>query len=231
MPKGWQVTSNEYGTAPPDWHTDAPKAGYVVRGSSGVDTFSIYFLPGDWIGIRKRLNSEPRHTYWEGILVGDGLVTITASSHNRFHDEFQLASSWRMTPSLTNGGFGRSEELFLGRRKLVDATAQTLVRRHCRTSDEFVEAAHSLLVLGVPAKSVFLRAVREAPEMDQQLFCSALGHFGGTDAIYALCDVLADPRISDYTRKYAAMALRNKVGPELLPAFRAAARQVRQSPR
>jgi hypothetical protein len=228
LPQGWAVTGTTPAATPPDWHTDSLKAGFAVSGRNGPQTFTIYFLPADWIGIRKVPNAAPRHTYWEGILVGDGLVTITASSDLWFHEGFQRNSPWRSTPSLTNGGFWRTQQVFFGRRKAIDATALALVHQHCRTPAEFAEAAHSLVVLGVPAKSVFLRAAREVEGMGKDLFCSALGRIGGADAVDAICDVLADPRVPDHQRMYAAMALGHQaVGPGVLPALRAAARQMK----
>jgi hypothetical protein len=226
LPQGWVVTGTETAVTPPDWHSDQPRAGFAVKGKNGTDTFTVYFLPRDWVGIRKVPNTAPRHTYWEGILTDGSVLTITSSTDREFPREFEKASPWRSTPSIANGASDEAHRVFRGRRARVDAAAVALVRKHCKTPAEFAEAAHSLIVLGVPARSVFLRAVREVDDMEKELFCGALGHFTGPDVIDALCTVLADPRIRDYTRKYAVYALRGRTGPKVLSALRAASCQI-----
>jgi hypothetical protein len=226
LPRGWVVTGTAAAVTPPDWHSDEPRAGFVVKGKNGTDTFTVYFLPRNWVGIRKVPNTAPRQTYWEGILTDGSVLTITSSTDLQFPLQFEKASPWRSTPSIVNGGFDEAQRVFRGRRARVDSAAAALVRRHCKTPAEFAEAAHSLVVLGVPARSVFLRAVREVVDPEKELFCSALGHFDGSDVIDALCTVIADPRIRDYTRKYAVYALRGRTGPKVVSALRAASCQI-----
>ena len=93
----------------------------------------------------------------------------------------------------------------------------------CVSPQEFAAAAHSLIVLGVPAKSVFIRAAKEVAGGDKDLFCSALGLIGGAEPIGILCDVAADEHMPDQQRSYAAMALRghldSRIGPVMTKAL------------
>jgi hypothetical protein len=227
LPDGWTITKTSAGVTPSDWETSTPKAGFLIEaGDSNGATAQVFILPRDWIGIRKLKNQAPRTCYWEGILVGDTYKTITASSDDkiqeRVHDLFGRGSM--STPSLVNSGFDQAMEIFKDKCKEADQTAQALIKDHCNTPKEFTEAAHSLIVLGVPAKSVFLRAARDVESDDKDLFCSALGYIGGEEAIGVLCDIVVDERVPDYRRKYAVMALDGhtdkRIGPALVKALK-----------
>src|SRR6266536_570927 len=76
LPLGWSVTRTQPGSTPDDWENSSPRVGFLVEGSNGKDTFRVWFLPRDWVGIRKLPNKAPRTCYWEGILVGDHYKTI-----------------------------------------------------------------------------------------------------------------------------------------------------------
>src|SRR5262249_26042663 len=91
----------------------------------------------------------------------------------------------------------------------------------------FAEAAHSLVVLGVPARGVLLRAAREVQGKDKDYFCSALGSMGGEDAIEVLCEVVADAKVEDQQRKRAAMALDGQRGNRIGPALQKALLEIR----
>jgi hypothetical protein len=51
LPDSWSITRTRAGVNPPDWHTMAPTAGFLVEGGSRKDSLHIWFLPLDWIGI------------------------------------------------------------------------------------------------------------------------------------------------------------------------------------
>jgi hypothetical protein len=229
LPPGWKVTTTRAKCTPDDWETDSPKAGFLVEGGDGLSTFRIWFLPRDWIGIRKLPNNAPRTCYWEGILVGSEYKTITFASDetfcNRVHNLFREGS--QSTPSLCNSGYDTALDIFRGKLAAADRTAQALIKKHCKTPEQFAEAAHSLVVLGVPAKTVFLLAARQVRGMDRDLFCSTLGLMGGKDAIGVLCDLVADARLEDQRRKYAAMALAGRTDRRIGPALHTAVKQMR----
>jgi hypothetical protein len=226
LPAGYRITGTAARAAPPDWHANEPKTGFLVEGVGGGKAFRICFLPRDWVGIRKRPNDAPLTCYWEGILDGQRYKTIAAGD-----DAFQerarhlLGETWG-TPSLVNGGYHSAMEVFRGRQEEATRAAQALVKKHCRTPEELAEAAHSLVVLGVPAKGVFLRAAREVPGRDKDFVCGALGLLGGADAIGALCAVVADASQADLTRKYVAVALDGHVDRRIGPALHKAVKEL-----
>jgi hypothetical protein len=227
LPAGFRITRTAVVDSAPDWHSDEPKAGFLVEAGDRDKTVRICFLPRDWIGIRKQHNEAPRTCYWEGIRDGDRYKTITAGN-----DEFQRRvgdlpgqMAWR-TPSLRNGGYGDAARMFHGRQDEVDRATQALVEKHCKTYEEFAEAAHSLIVLGVPAKAVFLRAAREVEGLDKDLFCGALGDLGGDDAIGVLCEIVADAKQEDMRRKYAAVALEDRFDKRIGPALHQAIKEL-----
>ncbi len=223
LPPGWQITAASAETSPPDWHTDNPKAGLLVEGRSGTDTFRIWFLPRDWIGIRKVRNQAPRTClcYWQGVLKGDRYKTITAAP-----DSFQQQIDRKLgmtTPSLVNaGGWEDALKLFRGRRQAADEAAVSLIRQYCHTPEEFTEAAHSLVVLGVPARNVYLWAAVVTPSAERDIYYSVLGEVGDREAIGLLCRVVADARLYDGERKYAVMALDRHADERIAPALRRA---------
>jgi hypothetical protein len=230
LPAGWKVTRTQANVTPEDWETFMPRAGFLVEGSNGKDTFRIWFVPRDWVGIRK-LPSKPRGPFYrEGILLGTYCKTITAASDGTFcaRARHLFAPNSRSTPSLCNGGYYEAMKIFRGKFDQADRTARELIQRHCKTPEQFAEAAHSLVVLGVPARTVFLRAAREVQGMDRDLFCSVLGSMGGKDAIGVLCELVTDARLEDQRRKYAAMALRHHTDRRIGPALHTALKQLRE---
>jgi hypothetical protein len=229
LPQGWAITKTLAGTTPPDWHTDVPTAGFLVEASDGQDVLRIWFLPLDWIGIRKVKNQAAYTTYWQGILAGERYKTITFSSKSA-HQEWvsQLSPGSRLsTPCLTNSGFSQAMKIFGNQIADAERRTQALIAKHCRTPEDFHEAAGSLVILGVPAKSVFLRAARAAAGFYTDFFYSTLGLMGGDDAIALLCEIVADARLEEGGRKYAVYALRQHQDPRIAPALHAALRQMR----
>jgi hypothetical protein len=227
LPEGWTVTQVIPGSAPADWFTATPRAGVRVEAGNGTESADVWFLPVDWIGIRKRSNRAPRTTYWEGILGNDRCKTITETVVNSFPERVQGLFHRNMTtPSLVNGGYRAAERNFEGRFEKADERAQALIAKHATTPAEFAEAAHSLLVLGVPAKSVFVRAAQEVKTMDRDLFVSVLGAMGGADSFDTLAAILTDPTVPDQRRKYAALSLGKSIDNRAGPALHTALQQM-----
>jgi hypothetical protein len=225
LPADWKITTVQRGSIPPDWVSTDSAGGLLVQGENDKSSFHIWFLPRDWIGIRKYSGrTGPGICFWEGILDGGTFKTITYSTDTMFYERV-----WRLeglsTLTLTNGGFERSLNIFKGRLEEMDRTASGLIRKHCKTAEEFAYAAKWLVMLGVPARSVLRRAAREVESMDRDFFCSVLGHIGDRDCIGVLCELVADPRLEDERKKYAVMALRNARDDRVVPALMAALKQ------
>src|SRR5262249_47727352 len=89
-------------------------------------------------------------------------------------------------------------------------------RRHCRTKKELGEAANSLIVLGVPSRTVMLKAIHElrAEDITHGLkmdgIYDVLGDMGDAESIEALCD-----RLRQVPSKYIVYALAGKSHPKL----------------
>jgi len=130
------------------------------------------------------------------------------------------------TPSLCNGGHWAAERLFGYHSEKTDRIAAELVTRHCRSGQELGEAANSLIVLGVPSRTVMLKALRELRRGD-------ITHGLGMDGIYHVLGDMADPEcvevLCDQLRsipsKYIVYALRGKSHAKLGPALHEALRQ------
>jgi hypothetical protein len=226
LPSGWSVTKTRAGVTPSDWETNDSKAGFLVEGNNGNGaTFQIFILPRDWIGIRRLENQAPKACYWEGILVGETYKTIAASTDKDFQACVQdLFGKRSMSTASLNDEFEVAMEIFKSKGTQADETAQALINEHCNTADEFEEAAHSLISLGVPAKRVFMRGARETRGIDRKMFFSALGLIGDDDAIGLLCDIVSDARMDDEVRELAARYLwphsDKRIGPALHKALK-----------
>jgi hypothetical protein len=209
LPPGWSVTRTADKITPPDWHTDDPKAGFLVAGGDGTESFEIYFLPRDWVGIRKLPNRVREGGWGEGVVACDHYQTVTFSSDDKFFRDrvYDLVTRKLHDPYQVDHSDRRADRLARRKEAAADRAAQALVRKHCRTAEEFTEAARSLVALDVPARTVFIRAVREVPDPFKDTYCLALGRLGGEEAVGTLCEVVADPRGPDALRGWAAVAL------------------------
>lgn len=214
LPPGWNIINKQSGVIPSDWYSENDQAGYLVEASRGEDTLlQVCFLPANWIGIRKVPNNALQ-TYWSGILGNQGYKTITSLKDKSMRDQYHFIDKFDhmldpnlSTPSLINGGYYSSREIFKGKFDKANETAKLLVRKHCTSEAELNEAANSLILLGVPAKSVYLQAALQGRTETNSSCISALGYMGGQDCIGVLCDILKNPQQPDLTRKYAAQAL------------------------
>ncbi|MBI3096746.1 MAG: hypothetical protein HYY93_00650 [Planctomycetes bacterium] len=222
---GWEVIASGIGECPEGWRSTDGGSVYRVEAGHGSEKLTFWFVPRDWIGIRT-VQSRAMGSYSDGIYENDLFEVIVDHTDYEWDQKIRNPHLGNSTPSLVNGGF-RSQMLVCGSRlREVDSAAAELVRRHCHGPDELCEAARSLVALGVPARTVFLRAVREVWSMEQHLFSGALGLLGGDDSITALCDLLEDSTQDDENRKYIVYALRGHLHPRIGPALQKSLREV-----
>jgi hypothetical protein len=224
LPKGWSVMRTVSGSTPLDWWTDDPKAGFLVEARKGEQLLQIWFLPRDWVGIRKTPNRAPYTCYWHGILAGDKYKTITFATDDNLQKRVEDLGVF--TPCLTNSGYDRALRIFAGKLDQADARAAELIRKHCRTPPQFNEAMSSLNHLGVPARKVFLDAARRARGEDRSRYTSILGLLGGEEAIGLLCHMASDLQVSASERNYAVLALRRHQDRRIGPALHVALNQM-----
>jgi hypothetical protein len=158
-----------------------------------------------------------RLVYWEGVLMGRDFKTITNTDQVPVQEA--LHGLDMHTPSLVNSGWYEAQKLFKGRMSDVDSRAQALVSHFCKDQSCKDEAAYSLIVLGVPSRTITLDCAEHARE-DAQGFCvSALGYMGGQDSVRVLGDVVSNPMTSPQVQKYAAMSLNSVADPSSGPAL------------
>ncbi len=208
LPPGWSVMRTVSGSTPPDWWTNDPDAGFLVEAQNDKDILQIWFLPLDWVGIRKVPNRACGAVYWQGVLAGEKYKTITFASDDTLQSRVQHLGGHSMsTPCLTNSGYDRALRLFAGKLDRADRVAASLIEQHCRTSDELDEAVFSLNVLGVPSCKLFLRIARQARGPERGRYTSLLGLLGGEEAIGLLCDIATDLQVPAPHRHYAVMDL------------------------
>jgi hypothetical protein len=192
LPEGWTVERSARDVAPDDWYTnDGP--GLFVEGRGPGGTFRIWFVPEDWVGIRKVDARSARSTYWEGVLLGRGYKSLTMGP---VAIQEAVRKLGMQTPSLVNSGWGEAERIWGTRWSLADDKARALIAAHAPDEGSFSEAAHSLVVLGVPARAVLLRAAAEARGEEREFAVSALGHFSGAEVTSALGKAVNDPTCS-----------------------------------
>ncbi|APR82792.1 Hypothetical protein A7982_08141 [Minicystis rosea] len=220
LPPGWAITHAARGVVPDEWISESA-AGFHVEGRSGADVFRIWFLPRDWIGIRKPDPSRRRPNYWDGILANHEVTTITVSTERTIPEAIRAMGL--STPSIVNGGWPEDERIFQGRFDVAEAAALRLVSAHCPDRASKDEAAYSLIVLGIPAGSVFRRAALEGSGDAQSFAISALSYFPGQSSVSTITALLSDKATPDGARGYAAQAAENlashALGPPLLTAL------------
>ncbi len=219
VPQGWSVQWTHLGCSPTDWRSFDDRAGFLVEAGDGTDWLRVWFLPADWIGIRMVENQSWCSCYWERVLKNDHYTMISHASREEYHHRCdRLLDAW--TPSLCNGGRAEAERLFGHHSQATDRVAAELVKRHCHTAVELGEAANSLIVLGVPARSVLLRAIREIrpEEMRYGLgldgIYRVLGDMGDAESVGVLCDCLRER-----PTRYIVGALAGAKHPQLGPAL------------
>jgi len=214
---GWTIRQRLLDRTPDDWDT-LDNRGFEIDGKNEERVFQIWFVPKDWLGIRQSRANRTRLVYWEGVLMGQGFKTITNTDQAPVLEA--LLKLGMHTPSLVNGGWYEAEKLFRDRMSEVDSRAQKLVSRFCKDQSCRDEAAYSLIVLGVPARTITLDCAEHAKREDAQGFCvSALGYLGGADSVRTLGKVISNPLTSPAAQNYAAMSLNLIADPSAGPAL------------
>jgi len=213
LPPGAVITRTERNVVPTGW-TSERASGFLIEGRLGRDGFEIWFLPRDWIGIRKPDPTRARPNYWDGILADDRTLTITISSELTIPDRIRALGL--STPSLNNSGWPAAERTWKDRFAEAEATAEQLIAAHCPDRASRDEAAYSLVVLGVPAASVFRDTALNGSGNAKQFAITALGYFPSSDAnVAAILSVLRDPKTPTLDRGYAAFSAETLAAPVL----------------
>ena len=220
LPPGWSITATSLNKTPDDWYTLDNRA-FEIDGKNNEHVFHIWFLTKDWIGIRKIRATRLRLVYWEGVLMGRDFKAITNTDEIPVQQAIQQLDM--STPSLVNSGWHDAQALFGDRMQEIDSRAQSLVNLFCSDRPCKDEAAYSLIVLGLPARSVTLDCAEHATASAQGFCVSALGNFGGQDSVQVLSSVISNPLTPPQVQKYAAMSLNSiadaSSGPALLKAL------------
>lgn len=220
LPAGSIITATSLNRTPEDWYT-LDSRGFEIDGQHRQHEFRIWFLPRDWIGIRRFAADRPRLVYWEGVLLGSNYKTVTNTDSVPIYEATERLGM--STPSLVNGGWGTAQEIYKDRLPEVAEQAKLLITRFCKDDRCKEEAAYSLIVLGVPAKSITMDCAEHATGRAQEFCVSALGYWKGQDSVRLLERVISSPTSSSRVQNYAAISLDwiadPSAGPTLLKAL------------
>ncbi|MGD0228527.1 MAG: HEAT repeat domain-containing protein [Terriglobia bacterium] len=220
LPAGSIITATSLNRTPEDWYT-MDSRGFEIDGQHGQHEFRIWFLPRDWIGIRRFAADRTRLVYWEGVLLGSNYKTVTNTDSVPIYEAIERLGM--STPSLVNSGWGTAQEIYKDRLPEVAEQAKLLITRFCKDDPCKGEAAYSLIVLGTPAKSVTMDCAEHATGRAQEFCVSALGYWKGKDSVQVLERVISSPASSSRVQNYAAISLDwiadPSVGPTLLRAL------------
>jgi len=220
LPAGSIITATSLNRTPEDWYT-LDSRGFEIDGQQGQDEFRIWFLPRDWIGIRRFAADRPRLVYWEGVLLGSNYKTVTDTDSVPVYEAIERLGM--STPSLVNSGWGTAQEIYKDRLPEVAEQAKLLITRFCKDDRCKEEAAYSLIVLGVPAKGITMDCAEHATGRAQEFCVSALRYWKGQDSVRVLERVISSPTSSSRVQYYAAFSLEQiadpSAGPTLLKAL------------
>lgn len=232
LPAGWSISSTHAATILPEWKSKDQKAGFVVEAKSGSRTMKVCFLPLDWIGIYQSQGKRPAYIGDNILLAGNFKAIIDTNDYqvlNQMHRMFNGA----YTASLLNSEQRIMQSIFAGKETEADQVALSLIKENCHTPAQLVESALSLIRLGVPANSVFIKVLEEARTAaiyETDFFISAVGVLERKKAIDVLCKVVSDPAESDHVRRSAILELNRLdfVGdPKCAPLFTKALKQMK----
>lgn len=207
---GWTVGVPVPGVLLPDWKSyDADQAFSVEAKSAKNKVLKVCFVPADWVGAYIPAGN-PKPNFGDNVLiVGSYKIIFDPAEYDIQQQLYRLPGAG--TASLVNSGAQASKKIFAGKESKVDSTALKLVDQYCKTPKQLVQAAQSLVRLGVPSKSVFAKVLSEARAAagnDTDYFISALAIVGGKDSVAILRKILADAGERDHNRQRAADALR-----------------------
>ena len=225
LPRGWIVKPVGLGRVPDDWRSLDTRI-FEVEGVNGQQAFRVSFVPADWIGIRRPDPRRSRLSPWQGVLqdgqykaLSPGLQFPPFQQLRNVPIYVALTDMGMNLPSLINRGSSDGFALFGSRLAEVDEQTRSLVSRFCTTRECVDEAAYSLIVLGVPARTLTLECAERAAGYAQQACASVLGYWDTPEALSVLNELVARRSTSSETRRYAAWALEQIADPSSGPAL------------
>ncbi len=210
LPKNWKVTGQHAGVIPADWASNDSTAGFLVEAASGSEIAKICFLPVDWTGIITSTEGA-RRAWNEGEILVTGSFKLVIQLHctKQYETMQQLRRIGSgSTASLINSGADMAKKIFGNKPEEIDKKLQLLLSEHCKTPAQLDAAAMSLIMLGVPARSIYLRAANELRNEHTDLFISAMSYVGGKEAAPILLKIFSDPTATDHVRTRALDVLR-----------------------
>jgi len=216
LPAGWVVVRQELNRTPSGWYTTDTR-GFEIEGRNGDQAFHVWILPNDWIGIRR---AKPIRGRWGAEVFGTpNFKAIVDADYPVYHALEPLQKS---SVSLVNGG--QLTQTFRDRMDEVEKKTQELINRYCNDQTCRDEAAYSLIVLGVPARKIFLDCAEHGSGEPQEVCAEALGPMKDAASRQVLERVVSSPATSSATRRAAAYSLQQignaSSGPALLEGLR-----------
>jgi len=216
LPAGWTIVRQELNQTPADWFT-TDRRSFEIEGKNGEQVFHIWILPNDWIGIRR---AKPKRPRWGAEVFRTAqFKAIIDADYPVYH---ALEGLQKGTVSMVNGAV--PIQAFRDRMDEVDSQTQSLVNRLCNDRACRDEAAYSLIVLGVPARAIFLDCAEHGFGEPQESCVSVLKMFKESESRQVLERVVSSPESSSAVQKAAAYSLMEvgdaSSGPALLKALR-----------
>jgi hypothetical protein len=225
LPAGWSVLRTVRSSVPDGWVT-GDGGGTMVEGWKGEVRFRVWFLPRDWIGICPRSAEQVWRRHAFGVQLGERWKCIVLCDDGELVRT--LGRGLGQTASFINSGAHLAMELFGADLAAVDAKARALVEAHCILETDRIGAVDSLLLLGVPAPSLFREEALRGYGETAGRCASALCEFPGRETVEVLSRVVAE-KGNDEVVKPAAMALEFLADRAAGPALMRALRRVRWS--
>ena len=216
LPEGWKVLRTAASSLPDGWVSD-DGGGVLVEGSDGKTRFRAWFLPRAWIGVCPRPPEDVLRRHGGGIQSRDPWkCTILCDTPELAP---ALSRGLGATPAMIRGGAAPAGEVFGADLAAVDARARALVEERCIADVDRQGAVQSLLLLGVPAPSLYREEALRGWGPAAENCAWALAEFPGRETTTALGTVV-ETASKDEVVKAAAMALARlgdrEAGPALL---------------
>jgi len=226
LPAGWTVTRTERGSVPDGWVTRRG-GGLLVEGGDGKARFRTWFLPRDWIGVCPRAQEEVWRRYSFGVLLDPRWRAVTLSTDPEFPN--RLWNKVGLTASLVNSGARLATEVFGAKAAETEAEARALVDSASLLPEDRMGAVSSLILLGVPAPSLFRETALTGTGQVRELCLYLLAEFGGPGSAEVLCKVVEDSAAEPGARKAAAFALERLADPASGPALLRGLERIRET--
>jgi hypothetical protein len=147
LPAGWRVAVAGRGGIPDGWQSTDTRTVQLNAGT-GADAFRVWFVPADWIGIRRPDPKVPAMVYWEGVLADRNYKAIAPEGPFLPYERLDTVPAYAALdkmgmhpPSLINSGWSEGWAMFKDRIDDIDTLTQDLVRRSCASRGCEDEAA------------------------------------------------------------------------------------------